>query len=162
MDELLLLRTLENSGNINIKDLSDVLNESEDSLVSAIKSLEKRQIICGYHTVINWDKTSKEKVTAMIEVSAKPSRDQGYDYVASKIYRYPEVSTMYLMSGKYEFVVIINGKTMREVADFVAQKLAPIDGVKETVTSFVLKKYKVEGIELEGDEQVDQRLLVTP
>lgn len=162
MDELLLLRTLENRANSSIRDLSDILNKDETSIQAAIKSLEKRQIICGYHTVINWDKSSNEKVTAMIEVSAKPSRDKGYDAVASKIYRYPEVSTVYLMSGKYEFVVIISGKTMREVADFVAQKLAPIDGVRETVTSFVLKQYKVEGVILETEDFDDQRLLVSP
>ncbi|MFI3283889.1 MAG: Lrp/AsnC family transcriptional regulator [Erysipelotrichaceae bacterium] len=162
MDEIRLLKTLEKQSNMNVQDLSDILNESVEEVTSTIKELEAKQVICGYHTVINWDKTSTEKVQAMIEVSAKPTRDKGYDYVASKIYRYPEVSTMYLMSGKSEFSLIIDGKTMREVADFVAQKLAPIDGVRETVTSFVLKPYKVEGVILEEDYKDDQRLLVTP
>jgi DNA-binding Lrp family transcriptional regulator len=162
MDELQLLHILENDPRVSVSDLADILNEKEDDVVKAKAHLEKEKIICGYHTVINWDKTNKDHCTAIIEVSAKPERDVGYDKVADRIARYPEVSSLYLMSGKSEFMVIINGKTMREVADFVGQKLAPIEGISATVTCFVLKMYKVEGILLDEEKPADERLLVTP
>jgi DNA-binding Lrp family transcriptional regulator len=162
MDELQLLHILENDPRVSVSDLADILNEKEDDVVKAKAHLEKEKIICGYHTVINWDKTNKDHCTAIIEVSAKPERDVGYDKVADRIARYPEVSSLYLMSGKSEFMVIINGKTMREVADFVGQKLAPIEGISATVTCFVLKMYKVEGILLDEEKPEDERLLVTP
>jgi len=162
MDELQLLHILENDPRVSVSDLADILNEKEDDVVKAKAHLEKEKIICGYNTVINWDKTNKDHCTAIIEVSAKPERDVGYDKVADRIARYPEVSSLYLMSGKSEFMVIINGKTMREVADFVGQKLAPIEGISATVTCFVLKMYKVEGILLDEEKPEDERLLVTP
>lgn len=119
-------------------------------------------MICGYHTVINWDKMNNDRVTAIIEVSAKPERDSGYDSAAAKIARFSEVTTLYLMSGTSEFMVFIEGQTMREVSDFVATKLAPIEGVTSTVTCFLLKKYKVEGFIMEDDRPADERMLVEP
>lgn len=162
MEDLLLLEALEQNARISTVDLADILNVSEDEVEKRIDELTQKKIICGHHTVINWDKTSVEKVVAVIEVTATPERERGYDSVAEQIVRYPEVSTLYLMSGKYEFSVIIKGKTMREVAEFVGQKLAPIDGVKGTVTCFVLKQYKIEGVLVEDDRTKQTRLTITP
>lgn len=162
MNEVQLLKAIEQDARISITDLADILNSSADEVTEHMQALVKDKVICGYHTVINWDKTNQDHVMAMIEVTAAPERDCGYDKVAEKIYRYPEVSNMYLMSGHSEFTVIIQGKTMREVADFVHQKLAPIEGVKGTATYFVLKQYKVEGVIMEEQEDSQKRLLVTP
>ena len=142
MDDVRLLKVLENDPRISVRDLADILNETENNVLEVKRRLEKEKVICGYHTVINWDKTNHDKVQAIIEVSAKPERDKGYDNVAMRIARYPEVKSLYLMSGKSEFIVMIDGKSMREIADFVGQKLAPIEGVTQTVTCFVLKQYK--------------------
>jgi DNA-binding Lrp family transcriptional regulator len=161
MNEIKLLQALENNARIDLKDLCDELNQNEYKVNEELVRLEEANIICGYHTVINWDKTNKENVTALIEVGATPKRDSGYDDIAKKIYRYPEVSTMYLMSGKMEFIVVINGKSMREVADFVARKLAPIEGVNKTETYFVLKQYKVEGVVLDEEEREFKRQIVS-
>lgn len=161
MNDIKLLQALENNARIDLKDLCDTLNATEDKISEEIVRLKDANVICGYHTVINWDKTNKENVTALIEVGATPKRDSGYDEIAKKIYRYPEVSTMYLMSGKMEFIVVINGKSMREVADFVARKLAPIEGVNKTETYFVLKQYKVEGVVLDEEEREFKRQIVS-
>ena len=145
----LLLSLLETNARYSTRDLADVLLEDEDSVIHTMSDLEKKKIICGYHTIINWDKTNKEKVMALIEVGVTPERDYGYDKIAKNIYRYPEVDTMYLMSGKSEFIVIIYGKTMQEVSNFVGTKLAPTQNVVSTSTFFVLKEY-------------NERLVVTP
>ena len=162
MNELELLHVLEKVPRITISDLADILNETAEDTGRAKADLEKRKIICGYHTVINWDRTSEERCMAVIEVSAKPERDCGYDRIADRIARYPEVNSLYLLSGKTEFLAVIKGRTMREVADFVGQKLAPLEGVSSTVTCFVLKQYKVEGMILDEETQNDERLIVTP
>ena len=160
MDEINLLNVLKNDPRISTEDLADILNEDVDDVAKTKLRLEKEKIICGYHTVINWDKTNTEVCSAVIEVSAKPERDKGYDQVAARIARYPEVKTLYLISGRSEFLVLIDGKTMKEVADFVGQKLAPIEGITQTVTLFVLKKYKIEGVEL-SEKEKDERMLLS-
>ena len=162
MDDVKLLKILEKDPRISTRDLADILNESENNILEVKNRLEKDKVICGYHTVINWDKTNNEVVQAVIEVSAKPQRDTGYDGIAMKIAKYPEVNSLYLMSGKSEFMVMIEGKTMREIADFVGQKLAPIDGVTATVTCFVLKQYKIEGVVMNETTKADKRQIVTP
>ena len=162
MDELILLNALEMNGRVSVNDLADIVNSSTSDVTDTINKLEKDKVICGFHTVINWDKTSQEKVMAIIEVDAIPVKDMGYDVVAKQIVNYPEVSTLYLMSGKHEFTVIIKGKTMKEVANFVHEKLAPIQGVKATVTSFVLKPYKIEGVMIEDENSELSRLNVAP
>ena len=141
---------------------ADILLEDEDSVIHTMNELEKKKIICGYHTIINWDKTNRDKVMAMIEVEVSPERDYGYDRIARNIYRYPEVDTMYLMSGKSEFIVIIYGKTMQEVSNFVGSKLATTDHVTSTSTFFVLKEYKVNGVVFGDEEKPEERLVVTP
>ncbi|MBQ9047718.1 MAG: Lrp/AsnC family transcriptional regulator [Solobacterium sp.] len=162
MDEMRLLKILENDPRITVTDLADILQEKEEDVLQCKASLEREGIICGYHTVINWDKTNTDHCSAIIQVSAKPERDAGYDRVAERIARFPEVTNLYLMSGTAEFMVFIEGRTMREVSDFVAQKLAPIEGVTSTVTCFLLKQYKVEGILFENEKTEDERMLVEP
>ena len=109
MEDMELLKVLENDPRATISDLADILNESEEEVVKTKARLEHDRIICGYHTVINWDKTNTDRITAIIEVSAKPERDTGYDTVAEKIGRFSEVTSLYLMSGKSEFMVFIEG-----------------------------------------------------
>ncbi|MCI5774185.1 MAG: Lrp/AsnC family transcriptional regulator [Erysipelotrichaceae bacterium] len=162
MDDVKLLKILEKDPRISTKDLADILDETENNVLEVKNRLERDKVICGYHTVINWDKTNCDRVQAIIEVSAKTERDKGYDDVAMRIARFPEVKSLYLMSGKNEFMVLIDGKTMREIADFVGQKLAPLEGVMSTVTCFVLKQYKIEGVVIDEDRFEDQRQIVTP
>ncbi len=152
MNELKLLEAIKNNARIDVKDLAKVLKESESDVLNSLTRLEKEKIICGYHTVINYDKLNNDQVISLIQIGAVPQRDSGYDEIAKKIYQYDEVSTMYLMSGKMEFIVIIIGKTMREVSDFVAKKLATIDGILKTETYFILKTYKIEGTVIESEE----------
>lgn len=155
MDEMKLLDLLSMNPRATIADLADILGEKEEDVEKAEKNLEEKKIICGYHTVINWDKTNVDHVDAFIGVSAKPERGSGYDKIAERIARFPEVSSLYLTSGTSEFLLNINAKTMREVADFVGEKLAPLDGVASTVTMFVLKKYKVNGVTMEMKTDID-------
>ncbi|NCB33280.1 MAG: Lrp/AsnC family transcriptional regulator [Erysipelotrichia bacterium] len=162
MEDMELIKALENYPRATISDLADILNETEENVEKAKTRLEKDRIICGYHTVINWDRTNNDRVSAIIEVSAKPERDTGYDNVAEKIAMFSEVNSLYLMSGKSEFMVFIEGQTMREVSDFVATKLAPIEGVTSTVTCFLLKQYKVEGFIMNNDHIEDERMIVEP
>ena len=162
MERNVLLSLLEKNSRMDRKDLADILLADEASVIHEMSELEKEKIICGYHTVVNWDKANQERVMAMIEVGVTPEREFGYDRVAKNIYRYPEVDTMYLMSGRSEFIVIIYGKTMQEISNFVGAKLACIEQVKSTVTLFVLKEYKVNGIALEDDDKPSERLVVTP
>ena len=163
MDENLLLSLIENNAKMEVVDLAAALNESEENVENTIKDLEKNKTIYGYHTLINWDKTNHDVCTAVIQVNAKPERDYGYDRIAKKIYNFPEVDTMYLLSGSFEFVAIVKGHTMQEAARFVASKLAPLEGVTGTATMFVLKQYKNNGLSFDDDDkEAAERLLVTP
>lgn len=163
MDENLLLTLLQSNARMEITDLAMALNDTEDNVVDAINKLEKDKVICGYHTIINWSRTNKDKVMALIQINAAPEREYGYDRIAKKIYAFPEVDTMYLLSGSFEFVAIVRGHTMQEAARFVASKLAPLDGVTGTATMFVLKQYKNNGISFDDDNKDEaERLVVTP
>lgn len=163
MDENLLLTLLHNNARMEVTDLAMALNETEDNVVKTINQLEKDKVICGYHTIINWDRTNVDNVMALIQINATPEREYGYDRIAKKIYAFPEVDTMYLLSGSFEFVAIVKGKTMQEVAHFVASKLACVDGVTGTSTFFTLKQYKNNGVVLIEDEDgKNDRLVVTP
>ncbi len=144
MDKILNL--LEDDATLTTKQLAVMLEKEEGDIKAAIEAYEKDGVILGYKTIIDWDKTDKEYVTALIEVKLMPQKDRGFDKVAEKIYNYPEVQSLYLMSGGYDLAVFIEGKTMKEVAYFVAQKLAPIDSVMSTATHFVLRKYKDKGV----------------
>ena len=156
-----ILQVLEKNSRIDIDELAVRLGISEVEVANEIAQMEKENIICGYHTLINWDKTSHDKVTALIEVKVTPQRGIGFDAIAERIYKYSEISAVYLMSGGFDFTVIIEGKTMKSVAQFVSEKLAPLESVLSTSTHFVLKKYKDHGTVLDGEEK-DERILITP
>ena len=162
MDTKLLLHLLTQNAKMEITDLASALNECEEDVTQTLKDLEKNKIICGYHTLINWDKTNTDHVMALIEVKVTPEREFGYDRIEKNIYRYPEVDKMYLLSGNTEFIVILHGRTMQEVAQFVGSKLACIPAVTGTSTAFVLKQYKVDGVIFDDEKEAQERLLVTP
>ncbi|MBP3700895.1 MAG: Lrp/AsnC family transcriptional regulator [Lachnospiraceae bacterium] len=155
-----ILRMLEKNSRIDLKDLAIMLGVDEVTVANEIARMEKENIICGYHTMINWENTSQEKVIALIEVKVTPQRGMGFDKLAERIYLYDEVETVYLMSGGYDFTVILNGKTLREVSQFVSDKLSTLDSVLSTSTHFVLKKYKEHGTVL-AHKSKDERMLMT-
>ncbi len=140
--------------------IAQMLGKTESEVASIVKGLEKENIIVGYKTMINWERTDKELVTALIELKITPQRGEGFDKVAEKIYKYPQVKSLYLMSGSYDLAVIIEGHTMKDVALFVAEKLAPMDHILSTATHFMLKKYKDDGLIFYGKEQ-DTRQVIT-
>ena len=141
-----LLKLLENDSRLTPEALALMLDKEVGDIRAMIEGYERDGVILGYKTMIDWDKTDTEHVNALIELKITPQRDRGYDHVAQKIYNYPEVESLYLMSGSFDLAVFIEGKTMREVAFFVAEKLAPIEDVISTATHFVLRKYKDKGI----------------
>lgn len=155
-----ILEILEKNCNTKHEDIATMLNISKDEVEKNIKKLEKDNVILGYKALINWESTGRETVNAIIEVKVTPQRGQGFDSVADRIYRYPEVQACYLMSGGYDLLVVVEGKTMKEVAMFVAQKLAPQDTVLSTATHFVLKKYKDKGVVFDKKEKDDREAIV--
>ena len=151
-----LLELIEHYAKLSIEEIADELKASPNDIVSLIADLEQRKVICGYDTIINWDKVTEEKCNALIEVKVTPQRGTGFDRIADRIARFDEVDSVYLMSGAYDFLVIVNGKSMKEVSSFVFNKLATIDYVNSTATHFVLKKYKDHGIQIQ-DKPSDKR-----
>ncbi len=147
-----ILTFIEKNSRINLKELAVMLGSDEVTVANEISEMEQEQVICGYHTMIDWDKTGAEKVTALIEVRVTPQRGQGFDSIAERIYNYPEVKSVYLISGGYDLMVILEGKTLREVSSFVSDKLS---------THFILKKYKDHGT-IFAKKNKDERMLVTP
>ncbi|MBR2534184.1 MAG: Lrp/AsnC family transcriptional regulator [Erysipelotrichaceae bacterium] len=157
-----LLNLIEKDARYETKDLAALLNEEEGQIDEQLRQLEKDHVIAGYHTIINWEKADQEITKAIIFVNCVPEREAGYDKIARKIAKYPEVETLYLISGKAEFMLQVNGRTMREVSSFVAHKLAPTEGVNGTETMFILKEYKISGVDLDDTREDGERLLVTP
>ena len=152
-----LLKLLEDDATLTPEQLSLMLSKEVGEIKSIINKYEREGIILGRKTIIDWDKTECETVNAIIEVKVTPQRDRGFDRIAEKIYNYPEVKSLYLMSsGGFDFTLLLEGKTMREVATFVTQKLAPIDSVTATATHFVLRKYKDKGV-IYGANEIDER-----
>jgi len=155
-----ILKRLEKDAMTTPEQLAAVLGEDSDDIEKTIEEAEKNKVIVGYNALIDWDKTDRELVTAMIEVKVTPQRGDGFDRVAARIYQYPEVTSVYLLSGGFDLVVMIEGKTLKEVAHFVSSKLATIDAVTSTATHFVLKKYKDKGIIMEKGQDEEKRLIV--
>ena len=156
-----ILGYIEKNSRIDLKDLSVILGEDQAQVMNALEEMEALHIIAGYHTLINWEKAGIEKAKAMIEVRVTPQRGMGFDKIAQRIYNFPEVSSVYLISGGFDFMVIIAGKTLREVAEFVSQKLSTLDSVLSTKTNFILKNYKEQGTimaELSKDERMKMSL----
>lgn len=156
-----LLRIIEKNSRMNLKELAVILGVEEIDVVNELAALEKEGIICGYHTMINWEKTNIDKVDALIEVRITPQRGQGFDSIAERIYKYPEVHSVYLISGGYDLLISLEGKSLREVSNFVSDKLSTIDNILSTATHFVLKKYKDHGTILTNKDD-DERELITP
>ena len=147
MDELRkeILRNLETNSRINIAELAVLLDVEKAAVANEVARMEREKIICGYHTLIDWEKAGEELVNALIEVRVTPQRERGFDKTAERICNYPEVSAVYLISGNYDLLVTIEGKTLGSVSKFVSEKLASIDEVVNTETYFILKKYKDHG-----------------
>lgn len=156
-----ILEAIDKNSKLSVEDLAIMLGASKEEITRMIKEMEDDTIICGYPTLINWDKVQKERVTALIEVKVTPQRGLGFDKIAERIYKFDEVESVYLMSGGFDLTVIIEGKSLRDVAKFVSDKLSPMDAILSTATHFVLKKYKEHGIELVQDK-TDERMLITP
>lgn len=156
-----ILRLLEANARYSAKDIAAMLGLDVDEVGAEIASMEKEHIICGYHALVNWDKTDDDKIAALIELKVTPQRGEGFDRIAEKIYQYPEVESLYLMSGGYDFTVILKKATMKEIAHFVSTRLAVIEEVQSTATHIVLVRYKDHGITLTAPKK-DMRMMVTP
>ena len=156
-----LLSIIEKNSRIDLKELAVRLGKEEIDVVNELQKLEDERVICGYHTLVNWEKTSIEKVTALIEVKVTPQRGKGFDRIASRIYNYPEVRDVYLISGGFDLLVTLEEKSLKDIAMFVSEKLSTLDSIISTGTHFILKKYKDHGTII--DEHVrDEREVVTP
>ena len=155
-----ILSYIETNSRIDMHDLAIMMGTDEATIMNELEEMEQAHIICGYHTLINWEKAGIEKVTAMIEVRVTPQRGMGFDKVAERIYNYPEVNSVYLISGGFDFMVTLEGKTLREVSEFVSDKLSPLDSVLSTKTNFILKKYKDHGT-IMAEQPKDERELVS-
>ena len=155
-----ILTFLEKNSRIDLAELAVMLGSSEEVIAAEVAKMQEEGIICGYHTLIDWEKTNAEKVTALIEERVTPQRGQGFDSIAERIYNYPEVQSVYLISGGYDLMVILEGKTLREVSSFVHSKLSTLDTVISTATHFILKKYKDYGTILH-EKRKDERMPLT-
>ena len=150
-----ILRAIAKDSKIATEELAIRLGCTKEELITAIAEMEADKVICGYPTLIDWDKVSEEKVTALIELKVTPQRGQGFDKIAERIYKFDEVESVYLMSGGFDLTVIIRGKSMKQVSRFVFEKLAPMESIQSTATHFVLKKYKDQGLimQFESDDE---------
>ena len=155
-----ILTFIEKISRVDLKELAIMPGVGESAVANEMAAMEQEHIICGYHTLIDWEKTSLEKVNALIEVRVTPQRGRGFDSIAERIYNYPEVNAVYLISGGYDLLVTLEGKTLREVAQFVSDKLSPLESVLSTKTNFILKKYKDHGTVI-AKPQEDERMLVS-
>ena len=151
-----ILEMLEADGRLTAKQIALMLDKEEGEIRDMIKKFEKEGVILGYKAIVDWDKTDREYAAALIELKVTPQYNRGFDAIAERIYNYPEVQSVYLMSGAYDLCVILEGKTIREVALFVAQRLAPLEAVLSTATHFVLRKYKDKGV-IYGPANFDER-----
>lgn len=159
--ETSILDILQDDCRLPLEKIAVMTGVSLEEVAEAIQNLESRKIILKYSPVINWDRTDRERVEAMIEVRVTPQRDMGFDAIARRIYRFDEVKSVFLMSGAYDLLVLVEARTLKELAAFVSGKLSPLETVTGTATSFVLKRYKEEGVIFEQDE-TDRRLVISP
>lgn len=154
-----LLQLLENDATLTPAQLAAMLDTTEEQVTAEIAELERERVILGYKTIVDWDRTHREAVTALIEVKVTPQRGDGFDRIARRIYQYDEVESVYLMSGSFDLSVIISGRTLKEVALFVGQKLAPLEDVTGTATHFILKKYKEKHLIFPTQEAQEERFV---
>jgi len=158
--QMQLLEILREDCRLSLEQMAVMTGETVEAVAAAIEDMEKRHVILRYSPVINWDLTDRERVEAMIEVKVTPQRDMGFDAVAKRIYKFDEVKSVYLMSGAYDLLLLVEAPTLKELAFFVSSKLSTLEMVTGTATHFVLKRYKSEGVIFEG-EQPDPRLVIT-
>ena len=159
--ETSLLEILREDCRTPLEKIAVMTGSSLEEVAAAIERLEERKSILRYSPMINWDRTDRERVEAMIEVRVTPQRDMGFDAIARRIYRFDEVKSVYLMSGSYDLLVLVEARTLKELAAFVSGKLSPLETVTGTATSFVLKRYKEEGVIFDSDD-TDRRLVISP
>ncbi len=155
-----LLNIIEKNSRVDLKEVAIILGVEEEVVLNEMAALEAEGIICGYHTMIDWDKTDVDKVTALVEVRVTPQRGRGFEQVAERIYQFPEVNSTYLMSGGYDFLVTLEGKTLKEVSMFVTEKLSTIEDVTGTTTHFILKKYKDHGTVMEKRKKDEREAVI--
>ncbi|MGI5912253.1 MAG: Lrp/AsnC family transcriptional regulator [Syntrophomonadaceae bacterium] len=156
-----ILHLIESNAQLSTKVIASMLDEDEQKINNIIKKMEKEKYILGYNTIINWERLGEDGVTAMIDVKVTPEREVGFNNVAERICRFPEVRCVYLMSGTYDLSVTVTGATMKDIAWFVSHKLSTLDQVQSTTTHFVLKRYKQDDFVFEEPLQ-DKRLVVSP
>ncbi|MFC4800207.1 Lrp/AsnC family transcriptional regulator [Neobacillus sp. GCM10023253] len=162
-EEIEILKIIEENHKISTATIASMVMSSEEKVRETIKKLEEQKVIMSYPTLINWSKVEgQEHTIAMIDVKVTPKRGVGFDEVAQRIARFPEVSSLYLMSGAYDLSITVEGRTMHEVASFVSAKLSPIESVVSTTTHFMLKKYKHDGVCFDSGDEKDRRMVVTP
>lgn len=157
-----ILELLEKDSRISAREIADMLGKDIEEIKKCIEKLESENVICGYNTLINWDNTEREYVTALIEVKVTPQRDQGFDKIAQRIQNFDEVKAVYLMSGAFDLTIIMEGKNLKEISSFISTKLSTLDSVLSTATHFVLKKYKDHGVILDEEKKYDERMIVSP
>ncbi len=155
-----ILKVLESDARTSTQQIATITGMPEEEVAQTIRKAEQDQVILKYKAIVNWEKVGNEHVFALIEVKVMPQRDVGFDAIAERIYRFPQAHTVYLLSGTFDLLVIVTGKTIQEVASFVSQKLAPIEGVQSTVTHFMLKKYKEDGEILGAKEELKRQPFV--
>lgn len=156
-----ILGYIEKNSRVDMKELAVLLGMNEVDVANELAAMEAEGIICGYHTLIDWDKVTEDRVSALIEVRVTPQRGKGFDDIAERIYKYPEVEATYLISGGYDLLVILEGKSLRQISTFVSEKLSTLDSVISTATHFVLKKYKDHGT-IMHQKYEDERIMMTP
>jgi DNA-binding Lrp family transcriptional regulator len=162
-EEIEILKIIEENHKASVETVALMAMCSEETVRNTIKKLEEEKIIMSYPTLIDWTKVEgQESIIAMIDVKVTPKRGVGFDEVAERIYRFPEVSSLYLMSGAYDLSITIEGKTMNQIASFVSEKLSTIENVISTTTHFMLKKYKHDGVIFESGNDKDRRMVVSP
>lgn len=156
-----ILEILNEDARTPLERIAVMTGNTLEAVAAAIDELEQERVILKYPAMINWDKTDREQVEALIEVRVTPQRHEGFDAIAESIYRFSEVSAVYLMSGAYDLMVLVKSRTMKKLALFVAEKLSTLEHVNSTATHFILKKYKADGVLFE-DGKKDERLVVSP
>lgn len=156
-----ILEILNNDCRVPLEQIATMIGRDMTEVAQHIDELEKEQVILSYRPVINWDKAERQRVEAMIEVKVTPQRDFGFDAVAKRIYRFNEVKSLFLMSGGYDLLILVEAPTLKELAQFVSERLSPLETVTGTATSFVLKRYKQDGVVFD-DGGEDARLVISP
>ncbi|MBR2530158.1 MAG: Lrp/AsnC family transcriptional regulator [Lachnospiraceae bacterium] len=156
-----ILGYIERNARVDLKEVAVCLGLTEVDVANELSAMESEGIICGYHTLIDWEKVTEERIHALIEVTVTPKRDKGFDDIAERIYKYPEVQSTYLISGGFDLLVFMEGKTLREISTFVSQKLSTLDSVLSTTTHFILHKYKDYGV-IFNQKKEDERMIMTP